>query len=342
MKTGKKISRILFAVAFAALVLTESKSYSQTDFIRYSIDNYPTGGRPCEEIGHAIMDRFTNITGKIVGTYTCDRPRRGLTNINLFYVSDERLRLESTWQARMMPEGTYRSERDCWDDLETRVGQFRRATRLEPVVAYCFREAYADTSDHPVVLRIDAFGDGAKKYYSQDIPFGVAPQILDQSFFDGIAKGLQEVGADVAAIFLRNDPFGVAKLSLNYYDDLPVNLRFSGSAFYDDNQACESQRVAAVTSSESVGQNILSSACVIKEFGTWQMTLVHFFNPDVQLQEFPTIFDDLASCNGMVDDTLSFARQQYGWDVRRGYCAGMDEEWRIHAYRQMNQTESKK
>lgn len=329
----KIILRTLLSFCFAFFALFNEISFAQSELIRYTIQKFPTNNRPCNEIASQIADRFANITGKAVETWTCTPSGSAKIDLTLFYLSDERIRLESTWGAKLMPEGTYKSEIDCWQDVESKVNQFRHATGLEPVVAYCFRETYADSSDHPYVLRIDAFGSGKKRFYSENIPIGLSPQTLPSDFIGGIRSGLNAVGADIFAVFMRVDPFGMTKLSLSYYDDLPVNLRFSGSGFFDNEAVCESQRHDALESSTAVGQDVLASSCIKKEYGTWLMTLVHFYNPDVQSQEFPTIYPELAACRQDLDRVLQVARNRYGWNVRSGYCAGMDREWRVYAYR---------
>lgn len=340
MKLSKPNLKLIIFLPLAFLATTTTTAFSGTDLFRYSIQMYPAVNRSCDEIGQNIADRFTNITQQIVESWTCRASRPGTFDLTLFYLANERLRLESTWHAKLTPEGTYQTSKQCWEDREAKIQQFREVTGLEPVVAYCFQEAYPNTSDHSYVLRIDAFGEGSNRHFSHDIPLGEALQRPSigflTEFLKGIEDGLSSAGADVFAVFIRNDPFGIAKVSLNYYNDAPVDLRFSGAGLFGDYDTCETQRRSAVTSSASVGQKILASSCVKLGFATWQLTLVHFPTPEVRPEEFPTIYSDLLTCQQQIHHVIKDAQERYGWKVQTGFCTGSEQEWRISAYRNLS------
>lgn len=147
--------RFMVAMAFLITIPALAQgSYS----LRFG--NLPSRGIPCVQAAAQITDAFKKETGVLLARAQCTQETGDAYDIVLYYTADLEVDPMSTVEyyhgAPAAQQGIYDTAAQCEAALPAQTALFRAQTTLEPIVAYCYREA--DPSRRPYALRIDAFG----------------------------------------------------------------------------------------------------------------------------------------------------------------------------------------
>jgi len=299
-------------------------------YVKYYVWDYPKiPGQTCVQAAQAVGQRLTQIAHAQgypelrIWNVRCENDKNATYNFRIVYEASEILPVVSTDDDKFKTgdsTGTYRSREACEHDLHRGYGEvsqiefYRRATGLEPVVAYCKNTAYFGWSA-PYKLHIESFGQAKLKnfhYYGlMGAPATDPNEILAEIYRNAAVKKLYintaAIGRDAASSY---------KLRLYYYAPNRLGFSFAQNFGYPSVDDCLALVPEVRKAYASIDDQPLAVFCS----GGW-INVFRLANKGVAFFEAPQPYNSFKSCWADRARVIDYYKGLYDWDIRHGICS---------------------
>lgn len=225
-----KLFTMALAIFAASAIANETQSYK--------LFGYPKDTGNCHEAAAQVGEAFARITGVEVIESLCEKATSYGYNLLIQYRREKPLPFVSTGAdtPSLSSRGVFDKEEECRAAIATEREHFALVTGLTPVVAYCHEEKY--TSDHPWLVRIDAFGEPlVRPRYDDGLIFGQILQWKESDFLAAIKAQLVVQGVDVRFVRFHGSG-GMGNVTMMYYSKERVRLDVQEAAKLDKKEQC--------------------------------------------------------------------------------------------------------
>jgi hypothetical protein len=244
--------RLVRALAASLLALAGlgTARAAHAEIETYQLHMYPATTAGCAAEAAALGRRIAQTTGVAIFRTACDMDWGDAYSLIVNYVADQQLSEITIADPGARNDAAYATDQECLADLPAQVAAFRRATRLEPHSAYCYRGE----------LEIRAFGQPAALplFYNERIygyPVGDTLQFEATVRANAAAEGL-----DVFKATLNHDLFE-SYLSLGYYSTSIAPLETHQELVFGTEDLCLRHIPYVESVLRNGGERVLGSLC---------------------------------------------------------------------------------
>ncbi len=325
-----KIERWIPVLAFC----TSLPAWGAVQFFNYEIKGYPVTKATCQVTADQFGQRLGQEKGLEIYQTTCSNQTAVSSDIKITYVSEEELTVESTEDQLgfVLSRGIYKSRAACEKDLSEQSDHFRRATGLQPFVAFC--NSVGEFADEPYDLRIEAFGDTSVHPYLVEATFFKGKNIEDSEI---LARQIRDLatkqGVDVAfSAIVREWPY--YKVVLRYYGDKRISLAHSNSMTFDSAAHCTEGKEALEKIYQKASFEPLALFCSAWAGNQTEIALneVSLHSSGISQTTAPDQFSSLSSCVQKLPQIEAFFRTTLKKNVVGSHCDGVKGTYHANVF----------
>lgn len=314
--------------AFAAVALA-TPSLAATQI--YRVKDYP-GSRAmpdaCHQLATDLGARFTQMTGATLVRSICEAVDDRGYDVKITYDRETPLNAVSTIDALGGVDaggGIYDTRAACEAALPREQERFENATGLDAFVGYCFEDVYSD--EHPFAIRVDAFGDPAKRPYSSSTYiFGTPSSLTRQDLLSTVKRRLVEEGVDVS--YVRYEGIvAYGTVTAMYYAERKFRLETTEVAKLPTKEACAAALptvTAAFASFEPAPIITLCSGDGV--MGGYEVVNMTLGMPLLVAQPAVETYRNQAACEADRARVVTHYRDTLGRAVEGGICSLSKED----------------
>jgi hypothetical protein len=314
---------LVLAAAGVVAASTPARADDDTHFHHYRLVDLPATEAGCAAEATSLGARIAAQTGVEIFAARCQQDWGASYYVDVTYVADAPLNVVSTVNGDddVYHQGLYRNAEACTADLASQTERFRRATGIEPLVAYCSDER--SSSDHSIALTIEGFGTPgrAPRFFARQI-FGSI-----QGDRDAIAAHMAERlgatrGADVFGAVLASETME-SRFALSYYGDADLRLTDHGDFAFAASETCDAMRERFEGILSTAGEEVVGSFCARRDVSsTTELHVVSLVDHgDLVTDIAPVDYASRRECRAQIDATVAVYRDQYHRDVFDAECA---------------------
>lgn len=315
-----------WSLVVMVLSATAHTAFGENEFFHLRFMRHPFTPGQCSASAQRLGQRFSEVTGLRVTSSKCLATSRHGADMEVTYTADRPVQFTSTYDSEAVnPQGFYATRDACLADLDQKVQQFRRATALEPIAAYCMQDRADNASTMPFLINITAAGQPEKDYHVISMPMIYGPDAADE-FVAQVKSHLQgRPGLELAFVGLTRDQFGSIHLLVAYYADFVFRMQEIRQIIFTDVNACRAEIPFLEAGLAAYGASLIASTC---QFDLYESVMLRSFyapGPRITLEDSHQDFATYQDCVAGRQGVLEFLRTELGWDVSAVICVRSGE-----------------
>lgn len=311
-------SLALVALTFAPAALAVPQTYR--------LPSYPPGD-DCNQTALVLATRFSQSTG-VDAIGRCERLTSHGGDLSFTYDRDEPLRPVTTVGSDVGAEygmGAYATREACLADLGVAKVQFQAETGLAPHIAYCQFASFLDS--YPYALRIDAFGEAAKRPWDVWLSFwGKVADGSRDTLVASVAQTLEERG--YPTLYTRvADETGLGLFGIAYYSAEPVRIESTEWAKLADEASCQAAATTIRDAFNGFSEPPLATFCTRHAlFPGFKVVNLSFGVSAVHANRAVETYPSYAACEADRARLVNYYSTTLRRPVFGGVCSAADED----------------